>query len=341
MTVNSEPDDSDILRMLYVEIGKTYGMLRKVELAIASMEKALSVEESKKSNPDDITISQILSWLGSFQFGSCNFTAALETSERALRVSQKLFSEKRLSLTDMVQSYLVVGRVHYTLGNYSDGRNSLEKALDLLKGSDCDSTYSPVITVLCVDLLDMKLDENVYMDVLQRTLHLIESRNRVFSPLLHLSVALRQLESGKFSPGKKSLQKALKIELYDTLKENIYFRGLTLIKFLGTVYLLLNINEFILAERTLDKALQIVESLPQAMKDHWMFECHYFRGKIPINNRDYDSAIKSIEHALLELPKDSHDTLDKCKELKCLQMIAQANFYQGAYKNALSFLYRA
>ena len=138
LTVSS--DDSDILSMLYIEIGKIYGMLYKNELAIASMEKALSVDESKKSNPDDITISQILSWLSSLHCRSCNFTAALETSKRALRVGQKLFSEKRLSLIDMVQSYLVVGRVHYALGNYSDGKNSLERALDLLKACDCDST---------------------------------------------------------------------------------------------------------------------------------------------------------------------------------------------------------
>ena len=340
LTVSSEPDDSDILSMLYFEIGKTNGMLRKDELAIASLKNALSVEESKKSNPDDITISQILSLLSSLQCRS-NFTAALETSKRALRLRQKLFSEKRLSLIDMIESYLVFGRVHYTLGNYSGGKNSLENALDLLKSSDYDSTYLPVITLFYVDLLNMKLDENVYMDVLQRTLHLIESHNRVFLPLLYLSVALRQLESGKFSPGKKSLMKALKIELDDTLKEHFHFRGLTLIKFLETVHLLLNINEFKLAERTLDKALQIVESLPQGMKDHWMFNCHYFRGIIHINNQDYDLAIKAIEHALLELPKDSHDTLDKCKELKCLQTIAQANFYQGAYKIAISFLYRA
>ena len=341
LTVRSEPDDSDILSMLYIEIGKTYGMLNNDELAIASLEKALSVEESKKSNPDDIRISQILSWLSSLLCRSYNFTAALETSKRALRVRQKLFSEKRLSLIDMIESYLLVGRVQYTLGNYSDGKNSLEKALDLLKSSDYDSTYSRVITLFYVDLLDMKLDENVYMDVLQRTLHLIESHNRVFLHLLYLSVALRQLKSGKFSPCKKSLQKALKIELDDTLKEHPYFRGLTLIKFLETVNLLLNINEFKFAERTLDKAFRIVESLPQGMKDHWMFNCHYFRGIIHMNNRDYDLAIKAIEHALLELPKDFHDTLDKCKELKCLQTIAQANFYQGTYKIALSFLYRA
>ena len=339
--VRSEPGDSDFLSMLYLEIGKIYGMLREEELAIACMEKALSVEESKKSNPGDITISQILTFLGIFQCGFRNFTAGLETSKRALRVRQKLFSEKRLSLIHVVESYLVVGRVQYTLGNYSDGKNSLEKALDLLKGSDCDSTYSQVITLFYVDLLNMKLDENVYMDVLQRTLHLIESRNRFFSPLLYLSVALRHLESGRFSPGKKSLQKALKIELDDTLKEIIFFRRLTLTKFLETVSVLLNINEFKLAERTLDKALQIVESLPQGMKDQWMFDCHYFRGIIHMNNRDYDLAIKSIEHALLELSKDSHDILDRCEELKCLQTIAQANFYQGSYEIALTFLYRA
>ena len=339
--VSSEPGDSDILSMLYFQIGNTYGMLYKNESAIASLEKALSIEESNKSNPDDVRISEILSSLSTLQGGSCNFTAALETSKRALRVRQKLFSEKRLSLVDMFESYFTVGRVQYTLGNYSDGINSLETALDLLKGSDYDSTYSPAITLVYVDLLNMKLDENVDMDVLQSTLHLIESHNRCFSPHLYLSVALWQLKSGKFSPGKKSLQKALKIELDDTLKENAYLRIVTLNTFLETLYLLLNINESKLAERTLDKAFQIVESLPQAMKHYWMFECHYSRGIIHMNNRDYDSAIKSIEHTLLELSKDSHDTWDKCIELRCLQTIAQANICQEAYKIALSFLYQA
>ena len=293
LTVSSKSDDSDILGMLYFEIGITYGSLGKRELAIASLEKALSAEENKKSNSDVIAISEILFSLGILRFRRHNYTAALETSERALRVRQKLFSEKRLSLFDMVHSYLVVGRFHYILGNNSDGRNSCEKALDLLKGSDCDPAYSPLITLYYINLLNMKLDENVYMDVLRCASRLIES-NKVFSLLFYLSVAVRQFNSDKFSAGKDSLKKAINIELDDTLKEHFHFRGLTLMKFLETVNLLLSINEFKFAERTLDKALQIVESLPRGMKDQWMCNCHHFRGIIHMNNRNYDRNITKL-----------------------------------------------
>lgn len=286
-TVSCEPgpEDSDILSMLYFEIGTTYNMLGKDKLAMASMEKALIVEESKKNYPDDITVSEILSSLGSFQCRSHNWTAALETNKRALHIRKRLFSEKRLSLIDLVQSYLALGRVHYTLGYYTDGRDCVENALDLLKSIDCAPTYLPVITLFYVDLLNMKLDENVYMDLLNRTLRLIESHNyRSFLPILYMSVALRQFESGKVNTGENSLQKALKIDLDDTLAEHAVFRGLCVIKFLETVNLLLSIGEFKFAKRTLDKALKIVESLPQGMRDSWMFRCYYFQGVIHQNN---------------------------------------------------------
>ena len=336
-----EPEDFDILAMLYFEIGTTYNVLDKQELAMASIKKALNVEERKKSDPDDITVSKFLSFLGSLQFRSQNFTAALETNKRALCIRKRLFSEKRLSLIDLVESYLSLARVHYILDNYAGGRDCVEIALDLLENAERDPTYVPVVTLFYVDLLNMKLEENVYMDLLHRTLRLIESRNRVFLPILYLSVALKHFESKNLNAGRNSLQKVLKIELDDTLTEHALFRGLCVIKFIETVSLLVKIGEFKLAKRTLDKALKIVESLPQGMKDSWMFRCYYFEGVIYINNRDYDSAIKSTEHALFELPKASRHASGKFEELKCLKTIAIASFCQGAYENALSFLYRA
>ena len=342
-TVSCEPEseDSDILSMLYFEIGMTYSMLNERELAIASIEKSLSVEESMESNPDDVTISDILSCLGTLQLESRNFTAALETKKRALCVRKRLFSEKRISLIYLIESYLSLGKVHYTLGNYTDGRACVENALDLLENTERDPTCVPVVTLFYVYLLNMKLEENVYMDLLNRTFRLIDGHDRVFLPILYLSVALWQFESKNLDAGRDSLQKVLKIELDDTLTEHACFRGLCAIKFTETVNLLLKIGEFKLAKRTLDKALKIVESLPQGMKDRWMFRCYCFEGVIYINNRDYDSAIKSIEHALLELPKASNHASGKFEELDCLKTIAIASFCQGAYENALSFLYRA
>ena len=342
-TVSCEPnqEDSDILTMLYFEMGITYDLLDKEELAMASFEKALSLEERKKSDPDDITVSKILFFIGSLQFRSQNFTAALETYKRALCVRKRLFSEKRLSLVDLVESYLSLGRVHYTLGNYTDGRDCIEIALDLLENTERDPTYVPKVTLFYVCLLNMKLEENVYMDLLHRTFRLIENHNRVLLPVLHLSVALRQFRSEKLNAGYNSLQKALEIELEDTLTEGAVFRDLCVIKFIETVKLLLNIGDFKFAKRTLDKALKIVESLPQGIKERWMFRCYYFQGVIHMNNREYDLVIKSIEHALLELPKASYHAFDKFEELECLKTIAIASFCQGAYENALSFLYGA
>jgi hypothetical protein len=57
--------------------------------------------------------------------------------------------------------------------------------------------------------------------------------------------------------------------------------------------------------------------------------------------RKYITAIDSLKHALLELPKISHESCDNLEEFECHRAIATAYFFVGCYKDALSSFYDA
>jgi tetratricopeptide (TPR) repeat protein len=57
--------------------------------------------------------------------------------------------------------------------------------------------------------------------------------------------------------------------------------------------------------------------------------------------REYITAIDSLKHALLRLPKISHESCNKFEEFECHCAIATAYFYVGSYKDALTSFYDA
>jgi hypothetical protein len=102
-----------------------------------------------------------------------------------------------------------------------------------------------------------------------------------------------------------------------------------------------NIGKFKLARKVIDRATQIAESLPEGSQDVWMFRCYTWKGCIQNQMRECITAVDSLKHALLRLPKISHESCDKLEEFGCHSAIAAAYFYVGSYKDALSSFYDA
>jgi tetratricopeptide (TPR) repeat protein len=104
---------------------------------------------------------------------------------------------------------------------------------------------------------------------------------------------------------------------------------------------LFNIGKFKLARKVIDRSTQIAESLPEGSQHLWIFRCYAWKGHIQNKMREYITAIDSLKHALLRLPKISDESCDKLEEFECHRAIAVAHFYVGSYKDALTSFYDA
>jgi tetratricopeptide (TPR) repeat protein len=105
--------------------------------------------------------------------------------------------------------------------------------------------------------------------------------------------------------------------------------------------ILAKIRKSKLARRIIDRAAKIAESLPEGGQHYSVFRCYTLKGCIHNQMREYATAIKSLEHALVQLPKVSDEVLDKFEELECRNAIAIAYFYERSYKDALTSMYDA
>ena len=329
------------LAEVYIGKGQAYECLNNFESAVESFDEALRI---KRKLYDESTeeIAQILVLLGNSQISLNDLSSSLATLEQALQVRKKLYAERPSpdGYIKVVLCYCSIGHVHDTLGNNTESIKCFKNALEV--STDCDEERAFIQSLICMRLMDLKVDENLtYMELLQSSLSLIRESRRPFLPILYLRLGSNQVESGKYKAGLASLQEALDIELEVTLRSTLGIRRLTVFYHISMVKALNNFGKFKLARKVIDRATQIAESLPEGSQDVWMFRCYTWKGCIQNQMREYITAIDSLKHALLRLPKISHESCDKLEEFGCHSAIAATYFYVGSYKDALTSFYDA
>ena len=327
------------LAEVYIGKGQAYDCLNNFESAVASFDEALRI---KRKLYDESTeeIAQILVLLGQSQYFN-DLSSSLATLEQALQIRIKLYAERPSphGYIKVVECYCSIGHVYNALSNNTESIKYFKTALEV--STDCDEERSFIQSLICMRLMDLKVDENLHMELLQSSVSLIGESRRPFLPILYLRLGSNQVESGKYKAGLASLQEALDIELEVTLRSTLGIRGLTVHYHISMVKALNNIGKFKLARKVIDRATQIAESLPEGSQDIWMFRCYTWKACIQNQMREYITAIDSLKHALLRLPKISHESCDKFEEFGCHSAIAAAYFYVGSYKDALTSFYDA
>ncbi|CAB3984782.1 WD repeat-containing alr2800 [Paramuricea clavata] len=328
------------LAEVYIGKGQAYECLKNFESAVASFDEALRI---KRKLYDESTeeIAQILALLGQSQFCFNDLSSGLATLEQALQIRKKLYAERPSphGCIKVVLCYCSVGHVHNALGNNIESIKYFKTALEV--STDCDEERAFIQSLICMHLMDLNVDENLYMELLQSSLSLIRESRRPLLPILFLTLGSNQVESGKYKAGLAFLQEALDIELQVTLRSTLDIRELTVLYHISMVKALNNIGKFKLARKVIDRATQIAESLPEGSQDVWIFRCYAWKGCIQNKMREYITAIDFLKHALLWLPKISHESCDKFDEFVCHSAIAIAYFHVGSYKDALTSFYEA
>ena len=330
------------LAEVYMGKGRTYTCLEKFQSAVASYEDALKIKRTLHKE-DSEEIAEILFLLGISQLNLEDLSSALATLEQALKIRVKVNNEKPSSSAyiNVVLCYAAIGKVHYGLGNSTEGNKCFTTALNM--STDCDQVRSLAHSLIFLDLINLKVDENVYMELLESSLPVFtKGSNNSILPILYVTLGSKQLESGKYEAGLASLQEALDIELDVTLRESGEIRMLAFSRYIAMVNTLVEIVEFKFARKTLDRTIKIAESLPELGGQHlWIFRCYSWKGWIHNEMQEFSTAIESLKHALLHVPKISDETFDKFEELVCRKLIAIAYFHRRSYKDALTSIYDA
>ncbi len=330
------------LAEVYVGKGKTYTCLKKFQSAIASFKDALRIRRSLYKD-DSEEIAGILFLLGFSQFISKDLSSALATLEQALQIRVKVYADKPnpSSYRNVLACYTAIGNVHYQLGNQTESNKCFTTALKL--STDCDQERSLAQKLILANVLNVNVDEDVDMELLKSSLPVImKGSYKEFLIPLYLALGSKQLESGNYEAGLASLQQALDIDLDITLKESVEIREMTVLCHIAMVITLVKIGEFKLARKTIDRVIKIAESLPELGAQHfWIFRCYSLKGCIHHEMREFATAIESLKHALLHVPKISDETFDKFDEFGCRKEIATAYFYEKSYKDALTSMYDA
>ena len=330
------------LAEVYMGKGKTCTYLKKSQSAIASYEDALKIRRTLYKE-DSEEIAEILFLLGISQFISKDLSSALATLEQVLQIRVKVYAEKPnpSSYGSVLACYAAIGNVHYQLGNQTESNKCFTTALKL--STVCDQERSLAQRLIFANLLNLKVDENVDMELLKSSLPVImKGSYKEYLIPLYLALGSKQLESGKYEAGLASLQQALDIELDITLKERVEIRMLTVSCYIAMVQTLIKIGEFKLARKTIDRVIKIAESLPELGGQHLgVFRCYSLKGCIHNEMREFPTAIESLKHALLHVTKISDKTFVKFDEFICRIEIATAYCYERSYKDALTSMYDA
>ncbi len=343
MTVTHDGSDNSSadLAEVYIGKGRVYKHLRKIELAITYFQEALKIKKTLFNN-DSEEIAEILFWLGSCQFSLNHLSSSLATLEQGLEISVKLYAEMPNGITyiNVIACYLLIANVHYQLGNNIQSENCVRSALDVNTHGDQVRSSARILFVL-LEISNLKLSENIYKELLDSRITMIEQHNWSL-PILYLEIGSTQLLSGKYDAGIASLNGALDIELEVTLQERVSIRESTVSRYISMVSTLFKIGKSSLARRAVDRVLKIAESLPELGRQHlWVFRCYTWKGRIHNEMQEYVTATESLEHALWQLPKISHETNVKSEEFLCRRAIATAYFYQESYQDALTSMYDA
>ncbi len=325
------------LAEVYIGKGKTYTYLKKFQSAIASFKDALKIKRILYKE-DSEEIAKILFSLGFVQLDLKDLSSALATLEQALKIRVKVNNEKPSpsAYMNVVECYAAIGNVHCGLGNQTEGNKCFTTALKLSTDSDQERSRAQSL----IFASRMKVDENVDIELLKSSLPAITEK--ALLPPMYLILSLKQLEAGKYEADLAFLQEALDIELDVTLQKSVEFREKTALCYIAMVNTLVEIGEFKLARKTIDRVIKIAESLPELGGQHlWVFRCYSSKGCIHNEMREFATAIKSLKHALLHVTKISDETFDKFEEFECRCRIATAYFHQRYYKDALTLIYDA
>ncbi|CAB4041879.1 tetratricopeptide repeat, partial [Paramuricea clavata] len=286
-------------------------------------------------------IAQILVLLGNSQRCFDDLSSGLATFEQALEIRKKLYAEKPSSngYRNVVDCYCIIGLVHNVLGNKTEYVKCFKTALEVT--TDCDLERSLEHSLIFVELINWKVDEILYMELLESNLPVIKGNFKWLLPILYLTLGSKQVELGKHKAGLAFLQEALDIDLEITLRSAVGNRELTIAWYIKMVVTLVNIEKFNSARKAIERAIQVSESLPECKQYLWIFRCFMWKGRFRNKMREYITAIESLKHALLQLPKISQKSCDKIEVFECHIAIATAHIYVGSYKDALTSFYDA
>ena len=326
---------------IHIQKGFTHYRLGKYKLAILSFEKALDLKRKGNISEESETIANILFWLGFSQFALSDIISALATFKRSLVITVKLFSEKRCDLRRVVLIYQTIASLHHMLDNDTDKQKCLEEALEMLNSIKCQEDCLFDKCIIHLRFIQLGLDVNFHVELLDRdirSLHVVEVDDEPFLPIFYLTVASKQLESGKHEAGIASLQAALDIELDVSLQADPSLRQDTVLCYIEMLDALVKVQKSKFYMKIINRALQLAESLPQHLQSSSLFCCYYWKGVVHNQMREFAFAIQFLELALTKLSEEAND---KFIESQCQQQIAVAYYNEGRYKDALMSQYEA
>jgi tetratricopeptide (TPR) repeat protein len=238
----------------------------------------------------------------------------------------------------VLHCYYLIAKVHDHLGDHIKNVNVLKTAFNL----SVDRNNEEAQFCICLELLDKEVDENFYIDWLNNAVRLIKEKVKgPFLAIMHLKLATRHLKSGKHKDGLASLQEAFDIKLDNTMVCDVVIRESTVACYVEVAMNLLLTGKCKLAKKAVDRATKIAESLPEFIQHFSVFLCYVLTGRILNEMQEYDAAIDSLGHALLQHPKLSHDVIDKSAELECRLELAKAYWFKESYEKALTSHYDA
>ena len=336
------PDVFHILSDIYHEKGKTCERLGEFEKAISCFDEALTLHKKNTANEESEEIAAILFSVATLHYEHHDYTTALVTLKQVLRMRVKLFSEKRCRYGDLVSTYFCLGNLNLRCGNDTEANNCFEEALTILQSSMHGKYESEDIMIekciLYVQVLHCRVDKNFNTEVLDRHVSLIKKRVIWFLPILYLTVGFNQLESKKLEAGLKFIQNALDLDLDTMQQAPAVIRRMTVMTCNKVFFTLSKIEKYKLARRIIDRALQIAQSLPNFERPGIIRDCSFLRGCICMNEKDYSSAIKSLQDTLRHLSATS-EVIGNTPEFPVRWSLAVAHEHQGNYKDALHELF--
>ena len=322
-----------VLAKAYIGKGEIYGYLKKFELAIQSFKEALAVRR-KLFDENTTEIAEVLFLIACTQLYLNELTSALATYERVLKIMLKLHANKCCPSSNIILCYGMLAQVHHELGNIPESGCALKTAIEI----ETDNKFAQCC--IFYQLLNLGIDESLYMKFLNG-LHLNGEEYNPMLATVHSQLAAKQLESEKCKDGLVSLREALNIELEDILLSHLIFRESTVASYLNVAIILVKIEKSYFAKSVIERTAKIAESLPECKQHLYLFRCYTLKGRIHNQMREYVAAIESLDHALLQLPKLSHDDIYKSQELLCHVELTRAYLFQMSYEKALTSSYHA
>ena len=326
---------------IHFQRGITHDGLGNYKLAISSFETALDyLKKKEKISEESKIIANILSWLAFSQVAFRDLTSALANLNRALHIKVKLFSQKIIGYREIVECYQTLACMHHMLNNNTEKQKCLDEALAIVNGPECEENCSFYKCCIYSQFITMGKDVNLYVELLDRglrSLHVVRDDEKSYLPSFHLTVVLKQLESGKHEAGIASLQAALDIELDVLLQADPEVRKRTVSYLLEISNVLVKEHKTKFCMKIIDKALQLAESLPKHLQSSFLFRCYFQKGAFHKEMREYVTAINFLQRALTESRKEAND---KVVESQCQLEIGLCYLNEGRYKNALTSLYK-